>query len=146
MSFKNLSEKNRATLLVALHELIENSAEKNVEQLESLKGESNIFYPSNGGLSDVEREAGKAMIGYIQETPGAKMFLRKVFANNSAEILFTLFNWIDGTEDPSGPWTGVDLVDTSGEDKEMLHDALLESYWDWKKIRPIKEWSLDLEE
>lgn len=143
MSRGNLSQNNRAALMIALHKLIEDSSEKVVGELFFGDVTANIFYPPNGGLSDVEREAGRAIATGMKNIPGAEMFLRKLLANNSAEILFTLFNWIDGTEDLGGSWTGVDLIDTSDEDKEMLHDVLLESYWEWKKVRSKKNWSLD---
>ena len=58
-------------------------------------------------------------------------------------------NFIDGTSDPeekNGKWTEISLVDKTEqieENTEMLHDVFFGSYWNWKKIRPNKNWKLD---
>lgn len=136
-----LSEKNRKTLMIALNKLIEEMSDDATSRL--LNDGDGIFYPPNGGMTDAERAAASRIAEALKSIPDAEMVLRKTYSNTIGEALFTLLNWIDGTEDPSGSWSGVDLVDASGEDKEMLHDALLDAYWEWKKLRPAGSWSLD---
>ena len=78
-----------------------------------------------------------------------KSALRKVFASNTADVIFSFLNIIDGTSDPTvefGEWKEVMLVDFNdgNEMDSMLHDDFYETYWDWKEKRINPGWKLDL--
>ena len=140
-----LSEHNMNTLMLFLQQKIEESAEYIADELE--KGNSTDFltYPPNGGLTKMEESS----LEKLKNDPNLKSALRKILADNSAGVLFELFNVIDGTSDPDenlGKWTEISFVDKTdelAENAEMLHDELYSKYWDWKKVRPNKNWKLD---
>lgn len=140
-----LSDNNKKTLLVSIHQMIEESASYIVNDLEHKRINRLIKYPSNGGLTDSE----KIELEKLEINPALKSALRKVFASNTADVIFSLLNVIDGTADPSvefGEWQEVMLVDFD-EDNEldsMLHDDFFGTYWDWKEKRPNPGWKLDL--
>ena len=77
--------------------------------------------------------------------------MRKLIADNSAGIIFNMFNFFDGTGTPKnddGTWTGIKLVDEEQNENsapidDMLHDKFYETYWEWRKIRGDKKWKLD---
>jgi hypothetical protein len=139
------SEENRKTLMVHLHQTIERQAVSVTDNL--LNGEYNrlAIYPPDGGLTSSEIEA----LEVIKGNEGLRSTLRKILANNSAFVLFDLFNIIDGTGDPDaaiGEWSEVVIIDRPEdyiEDHEMLHDEFFSTYEDWKAIRPETDWSLD---
>ena len=145
MEKMKLSEFNINTLMLFLQQKIEENAEYVADELE--KGNSTDFltYPPNGGLTEME----KSSLEKLKNDPILKGALRKVLADNSAGVLFELLNIIDGTSDPDenlGKWTEISFVDKTdelAENTEMLHDELYSKYWDWKKIRPNKNWKLD---
>ncbi len=140
-----LSEHNLKTLMLFLQQKIEENADYISDQLD--KGNSTDFltYPPNGGLTEKENIA----LQKLKNDQDLKSAMRKILADNSASVLFELFNIIDGTTDPDenlGKWTEICLVDKTDEiegNDEMLHDALFEKYWDWREIRPDKKWKLD---
>ena len=76
--------------------------------------------------------------------------MRKLLAGCAANVLFDLFNLIDGTTDPTCmAWNGegIILVDNPENDdkhREHLHDEFFDAYWNWRDIRPDKTWRLDL--
>ena len=84
-----------------------------------------------------------------------KSGLRKIIADNSAGILFNLFNIIDGTSHPKNDdeneWKELKLVDEDWDRKstpvdDWLHDKFYASYWDWKEKRTETQWQLDINE
>lgn len=140
-----LSESNRYTLLLEVHRLIEEGAAYTAQQLLEGNGDEVISYPPNGGLSEDESNALKALKG----NDVLESALRKVVASATADGFFSFFSIVDGVTDPDpqlGEWTEVRLSD-AGEDREdseeFLHDSFYESYWKWKELRSEKEWSLD---
>ena len=141
-----LSEHNLKTLMLFLQQKIEENADYISDQLD--KGNSTDFltYPPNGGLTEKENLA----LQKLKNDQDLKSAMRKILADNSANVLFDLFNIIDGTTDPDenlGKWTEICLVDKTDEiedNEEMLHDELFEKYWDWREIRPDKKWKLDI--
>jgi len=141
-----LSEENLKTFLLCLHQVIEQQAEKTADQLSRADLMNLLFYPPNCGFTKQEEQALIQLEGNNNLTSA----LRKILADNSAAVVFELLNLFDGTaapDDELGGWTGVilsDLEDDTLEEKEMLHDRFFESYNDWKKIRPEKEWKLEL--
>ncbi len=136
------SEENRQTLLVALHQVVEEQAVAHANEL--VRGRSQrLDYPSNGGLSAEEAMAIQA----IQGNTLLQSALRKILASCAAGAVFDFLNLIDGTSDPEhGDWSGVMLVDRPEEIEEhwqFLHDAFYETYWDWRAKRRNKNWRLD---
>lgn len=131
------------TLLVDLHKSIEEAAAATANHIFHGRTNELINYPPNGGLIEQEIHAIEALKG--NETLCAA--LRKLFASNASDVLFHLFNVIDGTADPdTGEWSEVMLVDKPGglqNDIEFLHDDFFGTYWDWKKQRKNTNWSLD---
>ncbi|OEK04222.1 hypothetical protein [Roseivirga misakiensis] len=143
-----LSDHNNKTLKLALHQSIENYADYSANLLSKGNIEDSIIYPPNGGLTNEERHSLKQ----LSKIPHLKSALRKVLADNAAQVVFDLFNHIDGTTDPDealGEWTGVSLVDKTDdieENDEMHHDNFLDTYWDWRALRTNQSWKLDLYE
>jgi hypothetical protein len=139
-----LSIKNRNTLLVSLHQLIEESANNIVNNIFNGRIKGLITYPPNGGLTEQEEKA----ISQIENSDTLKSALRKILASNTGDVYFDFFNLIDGTTDPEkGDWTGVTIVDISEENDEhieFLHDEFFATYWDWRKKRKNSNWKLDL--
>jgi hypothetical protein len=140
-----LSEENKNSLLVSLHKMIEESANYSVNDIQHNRAQQLINYPPNGGftaneLAELNKLAGNAVL---------RSALRKVIANASADVVFGLFNQIDGTSDPDievGEWSEVMLVDYSDEyePESMLHDEFYDTYWDWIDRRKSSEERLDL--
>lgn len=139
------SEDNRNTLMIHLHQTIEQQAVYVTENL--LNGIYNrlAIYPPNGGLTSSEIEA----LEVIKGNESLRSALRKILAGNSASVLFDMFNIIDGTGDPDpsiGEWSEVVIIDRPEdyiEDHEMFHDEFFSTYENWKVIRPETDWSLD---
>jgi len=131
--------------MITLHQKIEEYADYTTDKLD--KGETSdlLAYPPNCGLTEKESLA----LGKLKSDPNLKNALRKIFANNSASVLFDLMNLLDGTTDPdenNGKWTEISFVDKTEnieENAEMLHDNFFATYRDWKEVRPNKNWKLD---
>ncbi|RZK24707.1 MAG: hypothetical protein EOO56_00380 [Hymenobacter sp.] len=137
-----LSEEAKHTLLVAVHQLIEEQAGACANDV--FRGETvGLDYPPNGGLSTKEVVA----LQTIQGNALVQAALRKVLASCAAGVVFDLLGIIDGTIDPEhGDWSGVMLIDRPEEVEEhrqFLHDAFFETYWDWRTKRRNKNWRLD---
>ena len=140
-----LSENNKKSLLVSVHQLIEESANHTVNDLENKRINRIIDYPSNGGFTESE----KSELEKLEVNSDLKSALRKVLASNTADVFFSFLNIVDGTADPTieyGDWQDVMLVDFDEENDmdSMLHDDFYETYWDWKEKRPNPGWTLDL--
>ncbi|MFA5946974.1 MAG: hypothetical protein WC813_03035 [Patescibacteria group bacterium] len=122
-----LSPSNKKTLLLSLNTLIRKNGAESLNRIANNEYEKLFFYPPNEKLTGTESE----MLIALQKNPAIYPVLQKIITNESARVIFELLNWVDGTGDPDGPWSGVALVDrTSDEDTEMLHDAFLEAYWE----------------
>ena len=141
----HLSDENRKALLTSANQSIEEHASGYAEDF--LKGQlQESAYPPNGGFSVEEAEALKQFEGNI----ALHSAMRKLLAGCAANVLFDLFNLIDGTTDPTHmAWSGqgVILVDKSENDdehREHLHDEFFDAYWNWRDIRPDKTWRLDM--
>ncbi|TAJ05047.1 hypothetical protein DMA11_23655 [Marinilabiliaceae bacterium JC017] len=140
-----LTETNKKTLMITLHQKIEEYADVTSDLV--LNGEiaENLTYPPNNGLTQSELKE----LEKLKNNKILKSALRKVFADNSAGVLFELMNLIDQTTDPDedlGEWAGLSLIDFDEEieeNDEMLHDTFSESYWDWKEKRQNNDWQLD---
>ncbi len=145
----NLSNKNAKILLLDTHQDIEEYADSLTDKILS-KGEMDFLaYPPNGGLTESEKQE----LRKLGDNENLRNALRKVIADNSAGIVFNMFNLFDGTGSPkndSEKWTGIKLIDDQPNAEpepvdDWLHDKFFETYWDWKKLRGTKNWSLDLE-
>lgn len=137
-----LSDNNRSTLLLAVHQVIEEQAAYGSNNLMNGRT-SQLNYPPNGGFTAEEKEALKLLQGN-KEILSA---MRKVLASCAATVVFDLLNLIDGTSDPEhGDWGGVALVDRpeDADNMEFLHDEFFSTYWDWRQKRKNKNWRLDL--
>jgi hypothetical protein len=142
-----LSNKNVLALLLDLNQDIDEYAEATVKNIVEDKNFDFLTYPPNGGLTDLEKQE----LNKLDNNEHLKNALRKVIADNSATLIFSMLNIIDGTTDPKHmftEWTGVKLVDqqeTKDTEKfqDMLHDSFFETYWEWEKIRGNKNWKLD---
>lgn len=141
-----LSIDNLNVLFLQIHKAIEETADRAATSLIDHSADDLISYPPNGGLSEGESKALKA----IKTDDNVLSGLRKVIADSCATVFFDILSNIDGVSDPeidTEKWKGVKLVDDSDEieipDGIMLHDKLYESYWDWRKRRENKDWKLD---
>ena len=141
----SLSNTNVNTLLLDIHQDIEEYADFLVTSILDKRDFNFLTYPPNCGLTEPEIEELKK----LESNEHLKNALRKVIADNSAGIVFNIFNVLDGTADPKnqdGNWKGLKIIDEESESEpsdEMLHDKFYETYWDWKKIRGNKNWKLD---
>jgi hypothetical protein len=137
-----LSNKNALALLLDINEDIEEYAEATVKNIIEEKNFDIMLYPPNNGLTDQE----KAALSKLDNNEHLKNALRKMIANNTAEVVFNILNLLDGTASPkkgSDDWTGVKLVDEDDSIsmepfQDTLHDKFMEVYWDWKKLRGNK--------
>jgi hypothetical protein len=142
-----LSNKNAIALLLDVNQDIEEYAAATVKNIIEEKNFDCLTYPPNNGLTDLEQ----AELKRLDNNEHLKNALRKVLADNTAGVIFNMFNLIDGTTDPKlygHKWTGVKLVDQENQDDEKefmdtLHDCFFETYWEWKKLRGTKSWKLD---
>lgn len=137
-----LSESNQHTLLVAIHQSIEEGAAYYAKNL--LEGQKEApNYPPNSGFTSEERKA----LELLQGNNALHSAMRKILASCAAGPVFDLFSYLDGITDPEhGDWSGAALVDRPEEveeKEEFLHDEFYTAYWDWRKIRPDKTWYLD---
>jgi hypothetical protein len=140
-----LSDQNIKTLMLSIHQKIEEYANDTSEYLNKGEIQDLLSYPPNCGFNDKEIHS----LNKITKDTDLQSALRKILANNSAGVVFEIMNLIDGTTDPdedSGEWTEIALIDKSDkieENDEMLHDSFYSTYWDWKEIRPDTSWKLD---
>lgn len=139
------SEHNIETLMLSLHMKIEEYSDYLATQINIGNPVEHVTYPPNNGFRNAELNS----LRILESNPILKSALRKLMADNIAGVLFDFFNCIDGTGDPEeelGKWTELSLVDKTDKIQpptEMLHDKFYETYWNWRKIRPNKEWKLD---
>lgn len=139
-----LSETNRKTLMVALHSEIEDCAKGVANHV--YEGNCNFLtYPPEGGFTNEEVSA----LAKLSKDNHFRSAMRKILADNSASVLFRLFNIIDGTGDPDpehGEWSEVALIDYYDDyapSLDFLHDEFYATFEDWKAIRKDKGWSLE---
>ncbi|MCF1423070.1 hypothetical protein [Mangrovimonas futianensis] len=140
-----LSEENKMSLLVSIHQMIEENANYIANDIESNKINRLINYPPNGGLTESEKEE----VSKLSGNPVLKSALRKILASNTSDVFFGFLNILDGTSDPTveyGEWGEVMLVDFDEENEmdSMLHEDFFGTYWDWKEKRKNTSWKLDL--
>lgn len=139
------SEYNIETLMISLHKKIEEHSDYLSTQIDNGNPVEHLSYPPNSGFTKAELDSLKL----LESNPTLKSALRKLASDNIAGVLFDFFCYIDGTGDPEeelGNWTELSLVDKTDAIEppiKMLHDKFFETYWDWRKIRPNKEWKLD---
>ncbi len=123
--------------MLTIHQKIEEYADYITDKLNRGEIESILTYPPSTKFTERETQA-LLKLGKDQELKNA---LRKIFADNSAGVIFALMNYLDGTADPNeklGEWTEVAFVDKTDDIElpdEMLHDSFYSTYRDWKEIR-----------
>jgi hypothetical protein len=130
-----LSNDNTKAILLDTHQDINNFADNAVSIIFG-NNLASLTYPPNVDLTAEEIAALKTIV----PSDNLKNALKKILADNSAAVMFNLFNNIDGTTDPknnSDNWTGVKLIDLDPDDDEdsenFLHDEFYSTYWDWHK-------------
>ncbi len=130
--------------MMHLHKCIEEQSDHTANHILHDRSAQLTSYPPNGGFTPEEKEAIASLTG----NEPLKSALRKAIASSTANVLFDLFNILDGTGDPdpgTGTWSEVMLVDVPkdfDEDLDMLHEHFFESYWLWRKKRKAN-WKLD---
>lgn len=142
-----LSNKNAIALLLDINQDIEEFAEATVKTIVEDKDFDSLTYPPNNGLTDLEKTA----LDNLENNEHLRNALRKIIADNSANVVFNLLNLLDGTSSPKlhyDEWSGVKLIDENPDSStepfnDTLHDAFFETYWKWKKSRGEKGWQLD---
>lgn len=142
MDKRKLSDKNRNTLLIGVNRDIETTVEEITEAMAKKRLNNLLSYPPNCGFTPEELKA----LENIKMDNDLKSALRKILAEACSRPLFSLFNYIDGTGDPGKDWTSVSFLDKeldTDEEGEFLHDKFFELYWEWRKLRPKKDWKLD---
>jgi hypothetical protein len=145
-----LSNNNAKTLLLDIHQDIEEYADVLVKKILDEKNFDFLTYPPNCGLTELEKNE----LLKLENNEHLKNALRKVIADNSAGVVFNMLNLFDGTGFPkndNGGWTGLKIIDEEPNENpepvdDWLHDKFYETYWDWKKIRSNKKWKLDTSE
>lgn len=143
-----LSENNKRTLMLAIHQKIEEYADYFAGKLNDGETTDILTYPPDCRLTGNEKEA----LEKLKNDQDLQSALRKILAGNSAGVIFDLMNYLDGTADPNenlGGWTEVAFVDKTDDvepSHNMLHDYFYSTYWDWKAIRPNRGWARDTNE
>lgn len=146
-----LSNENILAMMLDIHQDIEEYSAATVKYIIEEKKFDFINYPPNGGLTDLE----KLELGKLSNNEHLKNALRKLLTDNASGVLFNLLNLFDGTSGTRNnmdKWTGLKLIDepayNENDDgyREMLHDQLFETYWNWREIRENKSWKLDIYE
>jgi hypothetical protein len=132
-------------LLIEAHRIIEGEAAERASRLVAGEPEK-LVYPPNGGLLPEEFSALQALKGGV----ALESALRKVLADCAASTLFHVLSQIDAVASPeatAGDWSVIELrpVDEDAPDPSygMLHDALYETYWNWRDLRRDTGWKLD---
>ncbi len=136
-----LSESNAKTLLIAVHEDIDEYTDNAISNIFG-QGDNALTYPPDVKLSADEIEA----LNKLFATDKLKSALKKIISDTSAAIIFNLLNNIDGTSNPkhsSDDWIGVKLVDEEPDPNDdniadFLHDEFYATYWDWQTIKTKK--------
>jgi hypothetical protein len=116
-------------ILADVHRAIEESAPSVVDSI-GVTEECSISYSPGEELSEIELDS----ISRLQLDPVARNALRKLIRDACCHPVFHLFSLLDGVADPTviklEEWYGGELGSNPEGDREMLHDALYESYWD----------------
>lgn len=142
-----LSHKNAIALLLDINQDIEEYADATVKNVIEDRNFDFLTYPPNNGLTDLEKEE----LSKLNNNEHLKNALRKIIADNSAGVIFNMFNLFDGTGSPKlhyENWSGVKIIDEDPQPdgdqfKDTLHDCFFETYWEWRELRGDKKWKLD---
>lgn len=130
-----LEDIDRHALFNVLHGNVEQSATKTIEQL--MAGTPDLIYPPNYGLLPDE----EAALASIPKTLAMERALRKLVASAVATPIFDLLCLVDGVAD-APLLDDVQDADLSAANL-MLHDGFFESYWAYRRRRPVPGWRLD---
>lgn len=132
--------------MLFLQQKVEENADYISDKLEKGNTKETLTYPPNGGFTEKEIFS----LEKLKNDTNLKSAIRKILADNSVSVLYELLNIVDGISVPDknlGKWTEISFVDKTDkivEPDTMLHDELYSKYWDWQKIRPNKDWKLDM--
>ena len=95
-----------------------------------------LTYPPNEELTDEEIHE----LRKIRNNNQLKSALKKLIADNSASVIFSFLNHIDGTTDPKigfDDWTGLNLQNLKFNEEgfeEMTHSKFFEIYETWRDM------------
>lgn len=140
---RKLSDHNRELLLIHLHRVIEDTAQEIAHKLIDRFCPEEMTYPPNCGLTQDEMTA----LSFLKGIQNVESALRKVIADAACRPIYQLLCIIDGIDDPEGKdWSEVALLDREEDDVEgeFLNTTFYDKYWEWREIRPQKEWKLDV--
>jgi hypothetical protein len=154
-----LTKSQQESLLLAMHQFIEETAESAASQL--ISGcPPTLNYPPNSGFTTAEGNA----LSRIPLVSGMESGLRKTIASAAALPLFRLLSILDGIEDPpfAAPgeagryWLGAKIEPNRCDDEAeataereslgLLHNQFYDSYWTWRDKRSDPGWKLDTHE
>jgi len=145
--YKAISENNERALMVQVNSDIEEAAQGAVQSLLDDSFQSKMSYPPNHGFTTDELAA----LRTLKTIPNLEPALRKIIAEAASFPVFRVFEYIDGVADLNDDsWRGVCLIDRPHEDDDAdvddtsYHDKVSAYYWDWRKMRPTREWKLDV--
>jgi hypothetical protein len=126
----------RAALLREAHHSIAEAADAGIARITDAKGGAvTLDYPpaDQQSVDHMLTAAEATALARIAASDAASTGLRKLLREAASAPLFHLFSLLDGVADPrdwdGNVWSGADLVPSQDdEDREMLHDAFLDSY------------------
>ena len=137
---REIPERVKHALLLRCHREVERLAVQASEALYKGRIDEVLFYPPNAGFTAEERAA----LDRIKGDEVLMSALRKCFASGAASCLFDVFCVLDGIGDFEEGEVELATPPPDAGDREMLHDAFLDTYWSWREVRPEKSWKLDL--
>ena len=145
--YKVMSENSEQALMIQVNADIEEASQNAARSLMDGSFRSQITYPPNHGFTSKELTA----LDALKAIPNLEPALRKIIADAASFPVSRVFEYIDGIADPSDDsWSGVYLTDRPIQDGDVevddtsYHDGMQARYWDWRRMRPTKEWKLDV--
>lgn len=131
------------TLLLEVHRLIEVAAKEAVTKLGSgprrSRDEPLVTYPPTDAATPLLSAAEVDALNSLTLSAEARSGLERVVADAAASAFFSFFCLLDGAADPevqdAGEWLGAELhAPSDDDDRPMLHDEFLESYWRYREL------------
>jgi hypothetical protein len=145
--YKAINKRTEQALMIQVNADIEEAAQSAAHSLIDESFQGKISYPPNHGFSQEDLTA----LDALKVIPNLESALRKVIADAASYPIFRVFEYIDGIADPNNDaWLGIYLVERPHEDTDVeiedtsYHDSISAHYWDWRRLRPTKEWKLDV--
>jgi len=138
-----LSEKERKTLLLEVHKLIETAADQAVRRIAGREPVGPLTYPYGRRLTPAETET----LDRLSGIPEAVRAVRGIVAAAVAGPVYDLLSMIDGAREPEGweiSWRPFEIRGTAeGSAPGTLHTGFRETFEEWQRLRPDPGWSLE---